>query len=229
GPLAGAGVRVGALPPHRQVAPVAHSPVGADLHEAFDVHGDVLAEVPLHPSLAVDDLGDPAGLLFGEVLHPYVGVDPRLGQDLVAPADPDPVDVGEGDFHPLLSWEVDACDACHSLPLPLFVLLVGADHVDDAPAPHHLALHADLLDRRPYFHLPIPRRRAFMPVASRFGLAPCRRASTPPPPSPPAAAAAGRRSPPRARRPAPGSRSPARPGRGRSGAALLPCPAPRSR
>jgi len=33
------------------------------------------------------------------------------------------------------------------LPLPLFVLWIGADHAHDAAAVNHLALGADLFDR----------------------------------------------------------------------------------
>src|SRR5512144_1206108 len=42
------------------------------------------------------------------------------------------------------------------LPLPLLVLLVRADDPDHPVAADHLALDADLLDRRPYFHRSIP-------------------------------------------------------------------------
>jgi hypothetical protein len=36
--------------------------------------------------------------------------------------------------------------------LALLMALVGADDVDDAPAAHDLAVLADLLNRRSYFH-----------------------------------------------------------------------------
>src|SRR5262245_5739188 len=160
--LPGAGVRVGALAPHREVAAVPHAPVGPHLHQTLDVHGDVLAEVALHPALGVDDLRDAARLLLGEVLDPHVRIDLGLAQDPVTARDPDAVDVGESDLHALLARKVDARDTCHSLPLPLLVLLVRADDVDDALPPYHLALHADLLDRRPYFHCYLESRRRTM-------------------------------------------------------------------
>src|SRR5579863_7222212 len=37
-------------------------------------------------------------------------------------------------------------------PLPLLVARVAADDIDHAPAAHDLAVLADLLDRRTYFH-----------------------------------------------------------------------------
>src|SRR5712691_10840134 len=140
-------VGVGALAAHGQVAAVAHPAVGADLHQPLDVHGDFLAEVALHAALHVDDLGDAAGLLLGEVLHPHARLDPGLAQDLVAARYPDSVDVGERDLDPLLPGKVDARDACHVLSLPLLVLLVGADDAHHALPAHHLALDADLLYR----------------------------------------------------------------------------------
>src|SRR5204862_5312740 len=45
--LAGAGVRLRALAPHRQPAPVAKPPVGADLRETLDVLRALAAEVAL--------------------------------------------------------------------------------------------------------------------------------------------------------------------------------------
>src|SRR5205809_5999922 len=108
------------------------------------VEGDFLAEIALHAALHVDDLGDAAGLLLGEVLHPDAPLDPGLVQDLVAARHPDPVDVGERDLHPLLPGKVDARDTCHVLSLPLLVLLVGADDAHHTLPAHHLALDADL-------------------------------------------------------------------------------------
>src|SRR5215510_8006177 len=135
--LAGPGVGVGPLAAHREVAPVAHPAIRADLHEALDVHGDVLAEIALDLALGVDDLGDAARLLVREVLHPHARVDPGLAEDAVAARDSDAVDVRERDLDPLLPREVDACDACHALPLPLLVLLVRADDVVHQRAGHH--------------------------------------------------------------------------------------------
>jgi hypothetical protein len=105
-----------ALAVHGQVAAVPQAPVGADLHQPLHVHGDVLAEVALDAALAVDDAGDAADLLFGEILHPHVRLDARLGDDARAARVADAVDVGERHLHPLLPREVDACDACHVNP-----------------------------------------------------------------------------------------------------------------
>ena len=113
-PLARAGVRVRALPPHGQVPAVAAAAVGADLHEPLDVHRDLLAEVALDAALGVEDPGDAAHLLLGEVLDPHARLDAGLAEDLVRAGGTDPVDVGEGDLHPLLPREIDACDASHS-------------------------------------------------------------------------------------------------------------------
>src|SRR5712691_12020262 len=143
--LARARVGVGALAAHGQVAAMAHPTVGADLHQPLDVHGHVLAQVAFHVAFLVDDLGDAAGFLFREVLHADAGVDAGLAQDLVRAAHADPVDVGQRDLHPLAAGQVHACDTCHSLPLPLLVLLIDADDAHLALAAHHLALDADLL------------------------------------------------------------------------------------
>src|SRR3990172_3735500 len=132
---------------------MAHPTIGADLHQPLHVHGDVLAKIALHATLGLDDLGDAAGLLLRQVLDPHVGVNAGLAQDLVAPGDADPVDVGEAHLDALLSRKVNACDACHGLPLPLLVLLIAADDPHHSVPAHHLALDADLSDRRPYFHV----------------------------------------------------------------------------
>jgi hypothetical protein len=65
----------------------------------------------------------------------------------VRAGDPDPIDVGEGDLDPLLTREIDACDASHELPLPLLVLLIRANDPYHTLAADHLALDAHLLDR----------------------------------------------------------------------------------
>src|SRR5207245_1530145 len=62
------------------------------------------------------------------------------------------VDVGECHFHALSAREIDASDACHLLPLPLLMLLIGANDPHHTLAADHLALDANLLDRRTNLH-----------------------------------------------------------------------------
>src|SRR4029079_13867757 len=123
-----------------------HAPIGADLDEPLDVQRDLSPEVTLDLVAPVDELPEPVDLLLGEITDPRVGVDVRLGQDLLGRRKADPEDVGEGDFHPLLAGDVDAGDACHRLPLPLLVLGVGADDHHGAVATDDLAVVAARLD-----------------------------------------------------------------------------------
>ena len=51
-----------------------------------------------------------------------------------------------------LARQVDACNTCHGLALPLLVLGVLADDSHDAAATDHLALLTDLLDAGSDFH-----------------------------------------------------------------------------
>src|SRR3990172_7406859 len=171
--------------------------VGAALHQPLDVHGRLLAQVTLHPTLGVDDLGDPADLLLREVLHPHAGFDPRPGEDSPAAGGPDAVDVGQRDLNPLLARKVDSCDACHVLPLPLFVLLVGADDPHHPPTTDHLALDAELLHRRSHLHC--RDSPALLTAASRFARVPRRRGRAAPAPRPPGGGGAGSRRPPHGR------------------------------
>ena len=61
-------------------------------------------------------LAQAGDLLVGQVPDPRVGVHVRLGEDLLAGRQPDPVDVRECDLHALLARDVDARDPCHGYP-----------------------------------------------------------------------------------------------------------------
>jgi hypothetical protein len=107
---------------------------------------NLAAQVTLDLVAPVDELAQPVDLLFGQVAHPRVRVDVRLGQDLLAGRQADPVDVGEGDLHALLARNVDTGNSGHRLPLPLLVLGIGADDHHGATAANDLAVVAAGLD-----------------------------------------------------------------------------------
>src|SRR4051812_24056614 len=90
-----------------------HAAVRPDLDEALDVQRHLTTEVALDLVGAVDDLPEPVDLVFREVRDAGVRVDVRLLEDLLAGAQPDPVDVREGDLDALLARDVDAGDSCH--------------------------------------------------------------------------------------------------------------------
>jgi hypothetical protein len=83
------------LTANRQAAAMAEAPVGAYVHEPFDIHGDLLAQVSLHASGGVNHFADPAHFLFREILNSDVGGDPRLVEDPLGSSQTDSVDVGK--------------------------------------------------------------------------------------------------------------------------------------
>ena len=74
--------------------------------------------------------------------------------------------MAQEDLLSLESWALS-----RFLALPLFVLLVRADHADDAAAAYDLALVTDPFDRRSNFHatLSILRLRA-LTIPCRYGV-----------------------------------------------------------
>src|ERR1700690_10946 len=153
-PLARARVGTRALAAYRQPLAVPHAAPGPEVHQALDVHRPLAAQVALDRPLR--ELGaDRTDLGVGKILDLGGRRDARAREDLERPGTADAEDVREPDAHVLVHRNVDAGDACHdavSSTLALFVARVGADHIDHAAAPHDLAVLADFLDGRTYFH-----------------------------------------------------------------------------
>src|SRR5439155_15431683 len=76
--LARAGVRLGALSMHRQPAPMPQSAIGADVHQALDVHGVLAAQRAFHLVLALDQRAQLSRVLVAQTLHAGVGADAGL-------------------------------------------------------------------------------------------------------------------------------------------------------
>src|SRR5262249_3864364 len=150
--LAGARVGPGALPADRQAAPVPEPAEAADVAQAGDVLLRLAGQRPLGRVLAVVDVGDPGGLLSGQLLRPAQGGDPRLLAHLQGRRRPDADDVAQGDVRRLVGRQVHTENTRHvgsSSPgsaLALLVTRVLTDHQQLAMTPNQLALLTDPLD-----------------------------------------------------------------------------------
>src|SRR6185436_8451967 len=152
--LARPGVGPGALPVYREIAAMPASAIAADLHQPLDVHRDFLAQVTLDATLFLDHPADLPHVVLGQILHADVRTDAGFLENLVRTDASDAVDVGQPDFDPLGSREINASNSRHMcfLSLSLLVLLIGTNHAHDAAAPHDLAFVTNPFDRRPHLH-----------------------------------------------------------------------------
>src|SRR5690606_9995127 len=105
--LAGPRVGTGPLAADRQATPVTDALIGADLHLAPDVRGDLAAQVTFKLVVALQEIPEPDELLIGQVTSPLVWVDACGRESLLGAGPADPEDVGERDLHPLVAGEVD--------------------------------------------------------------------------------------------------------------------------
>src|SRR5699024_10822907 len=117
GALAGAGVGLGALTVHRQVAAVTQTLVAADLDLAADVGGDLTAQVTLELVGALQVVAQLHQLGVGQGLHSDVRAQAGVGDGLGGAGPPHPEDVGECHLEPLVAGEVDTNESCHSFSL----------------------------------------------------------------------------------------------------------------
>src|SRR3954469_2932432 len=139
--------RVGARPlaAHRKIAAMPQAAIAADFHQPLDVHRDLLAEVAFDATHFLDHAADLADIVFRQVLDPDVRADAGGAENVVRSLAADSVNVGEADLDALRARQIDACNACHLLSLPLLVLGVRADYPHHPAAADDLALVADLL------------------------------------------------------------------------------------
>src|SRR5262245_3728207 len=156
GALPRAGVGVGPLSADRETAAMADAAIGADVHQALDVHRDVAAQVTFDLELALDDLADPVHFVVGPRLHPLARIDVGLEQHAPPRRPPEPVDVRDRDFPTLLPRQIHARHSRHMpspcLPLSGLVPRILADDPRHALTLDDLAVLTTNLDRRSYLH-----------------------------------------------------------------------------
>lgn len=111
--FASTGVSFGSLAANREAASVAETAIGAEVHEAFDVHAHDAAQVAFDLVLGVDNLADAAGFNFGEVVGTDVTFNIRFLEDFKRAGSSNTVNIGEGDVHAFATWEVDASNTSH--------------------------------------------------------------------------------------------------------------------
>jgi hypothetical protein len=180
-PLTGARVRFGTLATQRQTATVTDSTIATQVHQALDVHGHFTSKVALDRKLG-DFGTKRLYFTFGQVLNLCIFCHTRGLADTSSTGRTDSIDLGQRNDSVLTIGNVDACNTGHqvtpkntiissrwarlthnfnwisltnqakSLSLSLFMPGFFADNPHHAIAPDNLAVSANLLYRRPYFH-----------------------------------------------------------------------------
>ena len=111
---AGAGVGTGALTSYRQTHAMATATQTADVLESLKGH----ALFPTEITFQCEGFSSSAQLLdisIAEILDPNIGTDTGLSQNLLRPGQTDPVDIGQGNFDPLVAGNVNTGYPCHWL------------------------------------------------------------------------------------------------------------------
>src|ERR1700689_3831480 len=99
---------MGALTAGRQATAMANAAVGADVHEALDVHRDFSAQGAFDAIRLFDLLAETVHVRVREILDALVGADPGRRDDAARGLATDAVDVGKADLDLFLPWEIDA-------------------------------------------------------------------------------------------------------------------------
>src|SRR5271168_2209471 len=95
--LAGARIGVRALAADREVAPVTQAPVGLNVYQPLDVHGDVFAQIAFDLAFVLNHLADAVYLVFTQVLDFFDRVYIGRCQDALGARVADSEDVGQRD------------------------------------------------------------------------------------------------------------------------------------
>src|SRR5262249_32762898 len=116
--------------------------IAADVLETLDRLRHLPPELALDRIILLDKPGDPADLVFGQLVGPHARIDLGFLQDLPSPELTNPVNVLKRHVDPLGARNVYTGAPLHAGPLSLSRLVprIGlADYPHDAAALHHFA------------------------------------------------------------------------------------------
>jgi hypothetical protein len=144
---------------------MADTPVTTNLLQALDVHRDLTPQIAFNSIVPTNDFAQTADFRLRQIFDPRVGVNARLAQDVPTGRPTNAVDIGQSNFNPLVSGQVNSSNSSHlspprdnaefqftlpacvlHLPLPLLVLWVFTNHAHHAPTPDDLALGTAFLN-----------------------------------------------------------------------------------
>src|SRR5947207_15796747 len=100
--FSGARICMSALPSDRKSSPMTQATVAADVHQAFDVHLYLLAQIAFDAALLIDDRSNAVNFLFRQLANALINADPGLSQDLIRARATNTVDVCKTDLSSLI-------------------------------------------------------------------------------------------------------------------------------
>jgi hypothetical protein len=145
---------MGPLTATRQAAPMAEPTIATEVHEPLDVHVDFAPQVAFDLEVLVDALTDLLDVVLVEIVCSLALRNTRCRANVLRVMRPNPVDVLQRNHRMFPTWEVDACDTCHSLlSLPLLMTGVVTQDTHDTLAAHDLALVTNFSDAWSNLHV----------------------------------------------------------------------------
>ena len=77
--------------------------VTAQVHQPFDVHGNLRAKLPFYLEVTIDDFTNAVDLSLGEIIRARIRINLELVQDPIGSSPADTIDIGQTDFYPFAS------------------------------------------------------------------------------------------------------------------------------
>jgi len=116
GTLAGSGIGVGSLTPHRQAAFVTQAAVTADFHEPFDVHGNLGSQGTFHVVFILNNVAKDFFFLDVQISYKLHFVYIGFLTDLFGKGSANTIDIGKTNEEPFGFGNLNTCNMCQVGP-----------------------------------------------------------------------------------------------------------------
>jgi hypothetical protein len=138
--------------------------IRANLRQTSDVHRHFASKIALNFESSVNELTDADNLALCQVLDPGIGIHTGPSHNLLAPAAPDAIDIGQPNLYSFVSGKIYSRNSGHCRPpltdtpaaagsttitplaLTLFMSWILTNHSHHTTSPDNLALGATSLD-----------------------------------------------------------------------------------